>query len=858
MPTTLSPSPQVTAGPGSYKFRDPQLAKEAAYARQRCLDADRKGRRLVKLATLGGDPEEAFEEAFASLAFSYIKDKAPRLLEHIAGFQLVDRNEDNTKAIGIFGFRLGKQWVYAPVFFLNGDLKGHELLYLKGQDLFIPLKENWVNYLLAKRPHVIGEQTSESIRSLGVLQPDIRNLSVPPYYSKYSSANDWSDWAKSFLPDLGKLVTTNPKKMEKYASLDKFTIPNLCGESLCFARMMKQACDLYPEIGRLCGEYYGRDWLKTALETLKDKATKEVEEVSSDTSILADTLDHQDRKERVEASEEVINKSGSVMLGGHQPKKASAPISSKVKVLDDVTLTRNDSELSESEREKFYQHGYLVRDEREGDEVSKAYNVQGRAELSNPSSSGLYDILVKPGQFEELLVINEPNTSKGKGDFATLLRITGKKNWVNTHRTTIWARPCKHNDSEQREAFDKLESVSNENLAVDSTYIVLCVSKAGTIEGSAPFCVDENLSDGRYKVTWHDDPQRGRPTVLRGPNQHHSDLMMGRDHHYSTAGNFGMDDKLYGCGNLLHLNDREGVRFKSMQGTLMAPSRLCKVIKVSNPHHDWDHDQSEDPAIEPGDWGDLQMQISQKTASLKVFCDGNGASLNAGPLVSKKAAFFELIMSYGFPENEASIMIKEAEAAHRRGKPTHYRVKYAAGYPMLGPGPTAPAIPEPQYGYDATYGGYPTQYQQIDHQGVPELDSSLTDQSVYDPRPEAMPDPMSMQAAQQAGQTGQKEVFDTAVISSLLKAVRQDSLVDRYTGDLMKAVDRLGRLLFLFYWHNDNFMERYGKGDLPELEDTLRNAFEIVGDLLLFLKEKDVDSLVGGVVSEPDIQESAQ
>jgi transitional endoplasmic reticulum ATPase len=41
----------------------------------------------------------------------------------MAGFQLVDRNEDNTKAVGVFGFQLGKQWVYAPVFFLNGDLK---------------------------------------------------------------------------------------------------------------------------------------------------------------------------------------------------------------------------------------------------------------------------------------------------------------------------------------------------------------------------------------------------------------------------------------------------------------------------------------------------------------------------------------------------------------------------------------------------------------------------------------------------------------------------------------------------------------------------------------------------------------
>ena len=134
----------------------------------------------------------------------------------------------------------------------------------------------------------------------------------------------------------------------------------------------------------------------------------------------------------------------------------------------------------------------------------------------------------------------------------------------------------------------------------------------------------------------------------------------------------------------------------------------------------------------------------------------------------------------------------------------------------------------------------------------------MTDPDVYNPSPDALPDPLTMQTAQQAGQLGQKEVFDTAMITGLLKAVRKDSLVERYMGDLLKALDRLGRVLFMFYWHNDEFSDRYGKGDLPELEDSLRNAFEGLGDLVLFLKEKDVEPLrsndLGG---EPDIEELA-
>ena len=97
---------------------------------------------MQKNANLGGSGGETeFEQAFSSLAYSYLRDKAPRLLDNMVGFQLVERNEDNTKAVGVFGINIDKQWLYAPVFFLNGDLKGHELLYVKSNDSFVPMKD---------------------------------------------------------------------------------------------------------------------------------------------------------------------------------------------------------------------------------------------------------------------------------------------------------------------------------------------------------------------------------------------------------------------------------------------------------------------------------------------------------------------------------------------------------------------------------------------------------------------------------------------------------------------------------------------------------------------------------------------
>ena len=153
-----------------------------------------------------------------------------------------------------------------------------------------------------------------------------------------------------------------------------------------------------------------------------------------------------------------------------------------------------------------------------------------------------------------------------------------------------------------------------------------------------------------------------------------------------------------------------------------------------------------------------------------------------------------------------------------------------------------------------TGGRVPTQNPGEWNVKIPDMSAAKTDPMIYHPMgpdPDLgvgggstppKPDRDAQQAAMQAGQTGQKEVFDTAMIGSLLKAVRDDSMVDKYMGDLMKGLDRLGRILFLFYWHNEKFADRYGKNEMTEMEDGIRNAFEYLGDIVLFLKQRSIEA----------------
>lgn len=67
-------------------------------------------RSQVKQAELGGRGDDTpFEQAFSNLAHAYLRDSAPKLLDHEVGFQLLDRNRENTKAVGVFAFKVGSQ-----------------------------------------------------------------------------------------------------------------------------------------------------------------------------------------------------------------------------------------------------------------------------------------------------------------------------------------------------------------------------------------------------------------------------------------------------------------------------------------------------------------------------------------------------------------------------------------------------------------------------------------------------------------------------------------------------------------------------------------------------------------------------
>lgn len=800
----------------------------------------------VKVAAVGGEPESGFEQSFASLAYAYFKDKAPRLLDYLVGFQLVERNDDNTKAIGIFGFNLGNTWLYAPVFFLNGDLKGHELLYLKDKDLFVPLAENWVNDILAHKPHVLGESSPQQTREMGGLMPDIQTFSTPPRNNKFGSDKDAEDdapgWLRPAMPLMAAAAFQREDKLfDKHADLrDKFDLSKVLGENFQLLKLAHHWYERCPAIKSGIDRFYGPNLFYKAALKIKEMSESSCKSVMPKPPKPPEAP----KPPKVRKSASLIPEKVEEVLR-HPTDKGTL----KIAVADEETIDEQKKEYTEEERERLLRDGMLVEDHRTGEEVSVAYNVQKPSELFNPHDSGLYDVLERTGSFSRMLFISNPHSGQGKKNFGVLVRVgDGDKAWMNVHRSNVFARDLE-SDEDFRSWFDGL---SDSGLQKDGVYVIVSPGGAGTV----PFKVVKSLGDGLYKVRWKDYCYEGRAGWL-------PELQEDRDpYRVNMIGGVECD---------LIRTDHRARDFRNLNGEMFIPEE-AKVVRIEKPPEDDDYslvdtccDSSDPKPIQPGSLLDVQLKLQEKAARLKLIHD-NGEfmiqtkhrGLERGV---KKASYICLVRDHGFRPDTAKEMLKTAEI---KGA-AKYFVKYAPVYLqkrafnggfLTQNAPTAPQITDPDYGFDDSFGNVPTQNMHEDFLPVDSLDSGLTDPSIYDPMD--LPDQGVQQIAESAAQSGQKEVFDTDMLGGMLKTLRHDAIVDRYLGDLMKALDKLGRILFMFYWHQEEFEDRYGKQDMPELEDSLRNSFETLGDLVLFLKEKTIESVPNQADIAPNIESIAR
>jgi hypothetical protein len=799
--------------------------------------------RNIKRASEAGN-DVPFEQAFSSLAHSYLTDKAPKLLDYEVGFQLIDRNEDDTRAVGIFAFKVGSQWLYAPVFFIDGDLKGHELLYLKNQDMFVPLKENWINYILNKKPIILGNGIDKGEASRQTLRPSLSQFTQSP--SKYGSA--MPPWALDAVGCLYKHATSNPLDGTVH-------LPELLKDGgLEMLDLLKMAADKFPDLQSQLDKFYAPEEFADAFAHIKQ---------SVDRFPVRDKYTHDSLYDMFE---EAKSRSPMKTAGCEYKVTGSAPPSPKVvrsesqsgnpKSLLDGLVKRGSVSihrfnnfaqpsllLTEEQREKLAAEGSLVVDDRDDDEISKVYEVREKETFETPTETGLYDVLVKPGSVEKCVVIIHPMSGNGRKRFATVIRAgsgASERNWLNIHASYLYT--TKYYPKSEFEKWVEEQSDSSPESSDRSEYIAINATGSATL----PFTVDRSLgtSDAgkSWEVNFDSYCSKEDPAFNLGRNY----SGMPYDDHEGY-------DK-YTDGERLHLSDKKGITFRSNKGDVTVPNDT-KIIKVRH-RKSWeeqygkdcspcmagaDTGESDPPPIRPGNLLDVQFEMMKQASQLKIWCDGCEAVINNQRMPAKQACF-DLIVNHGLREATARELVKRADVAfnlHHRG--LNLRIKYANPYGVEQT-VTAPSIPPMDARFDGVMGGnMPTYGSQADMLPVDSMEPNH--QASRDAYQLQGPEPGMMQYVQQAAQSGQREVFDTSVISTLLKSTRDDQLVDRHIGPIMKGMDRIGRLLLVFYWNPEKFQERYGENEMNELENAFSSTFDQTGELVLFLKQKAIQAV---------------
>jgi hypothetical protein len=747
--------------------------------------------RVAKRADFGSDGQSrSFESAFGQIAHDYLQDRSPALLDYEVGFQLLDRDDDKNRSFGVTAFKVGPMWLYAPVFYVNGKLKGEELLYIKDKDMFCPLDDAWVDMLLRKIPTQVGQATPFNTYAQGVRPPDLHDIGMSP--RKFASALPaFAPWAVDAVDRFVTIAT------------GAATPPQ----------------DLLGFIGQ-CGVKAASAWHALLTEYPPLRAGF-------------------DRLYPVKAVQAAITKAASrperpARRGPIRPRRLvldGPPAQAKVAVYRPED--RRPIGLDDTDREAMLRDGLVIKDARDESETSKAFAVPVLEDLDrtlrSPDTAGLYAILDRDGRTVKCLVFPAPVNDSGVSGLLVIPIEGGKeRDWTVAHPTRVYAA-TQYPDAEFRAEIEKLPKMGDP----DSGTLIVAIDPTtpGAPVASLPFEVGTRRGD-RDGVSTRDAYFRTccldtKPAFGRGgkwPLGHVSGDQPSADFRSKRV----------------RLGLPEGSAFEFQDATLRVPETARRLTLSRRALEDMDSDR-----FELGDKAEVLLGIRKAGAVIEVAGAASERAINQQRVGSDRDALTALVLGHGLGESEARGLLDIATKEARHGRGARFLIKYADGYPRFGDEALAPAFPEPHYSNGSAL--HP------DRQTLPFQERSVPVESLrtrsdaaerYRPMTDPPePDQGMLRAAARASEEGDREFFDVAGLQSLLRVVSTDDLLDDDLDTVTRGMDAMGRQLLKMYFHDEQYIDRYGSAGAKELEDAFRNTFEATGKLVIAARQQTIEPM---------------
>jgi len=764
------------------------------------LDFTKVGFTDAYVKTAASDSD--FEQSFFQLAYQQLQDKLGNLLPYLIGFEVVNKSDDGTKALGCFGFRSSNgQILFVPVFFINGSVKGLDLLYSKNHQQFYPLNEDFADMFLKDDASGLGTPSDETRDSIQRDTPnlDMRDIVRPPRTGKYTYASVKGD--DSVLLNFLGASTPQIKK--------------------AFYNILTQYPDYMQEAMRI----HSMDKLGEALAGMDVENPGKTYRANSDIKpVKSDEI-------------EVI-----------EPKNPKA------------------KGLSPADKQTLLTQGYVIIDKRPDEKKSQFGAVKFVEKFTNPNDTGFYPYITANGGIRLGLVLTHPMQlrdhfatadsivldldaeNKGQAYLVDAQHVYVKDQiYIKDFGTVL---KMFEDINEVKPSFDNTYILINEKLRCSTPFRVVSSLKdpSGIRRIKIELYHENNDDDPEYRLGQRMEKER-RPGSARS---------LPKTDTYYEKPRPPCDITLVVTkqpGDHLTIHDKTvyvPAGFKVMNLNFKSPS---VSMKDSEPYDEYRlrREKARDTwlAGKPGRRSALIGTMHEKNI-FPLTVRANGSDFFADIPEFKKnyanpaMAKIGMVLDFGLGVKEAEELINGLEVKGKSKVSGYIKLAYTGSS-------------RPWYQDEVPYTdefGHPTTTG-IGQEFPQPVDESYTEDpselhagrgTRTDPEGESS-DPGSngggandigqeVQHAVQLAQGGQKEIFDTQSLATLAKYVSPSDKIQEYLPYFVSALDRLGRTLFLVHYESDKFSEAYGRTDLPQLVELLTSVFKNLGDLVIFLKRK--------------------
>ena len=762
---------------------------------------------ILKQAVESPDRQQ-HEKDFSTLAYAFLQDRAAGLLPYLLGFEVVDRDEDGSKAVGIFGFNISGHYYYVPSFFINSQIKGMDLLFSKTTNNFMPLQEEWIDRIINKSNIRLGKPGNSDAVQGDFESPDMTDMIQPPVGRKFASAAVTSDLEAHFAFNAWNAMQKSAAEALKSDQAFKEAFAGAVAALQGFE--LEKSAETSP-IVEFVSNHGGPGAMESFMRSMRNVKFA---------NAFFGFYDDLEPFHVTQYAKELAPKSDKPSL---RLSKSAAEVDSEIE----------DGEKKDREKARLVTDGFAIIDKRPAKEKTVVYSDDLSGVMFSPSEPGVYDIWSDEGTFRKMYVLKPFGVAGWDGSQDSVLLIDAETKKHGTVPASALIASKKYSMPFEA-ASRSLSSVTASGPKPQSDGYVdpddrnrYCILDPKT--GRGFFCtVDKRVSD-EAGHTFHVWNVSGQPSRSK-----QEELVPTSPDRYCVC-----EDASSYVANIRFTELDIDKPVYTSDSTLLVP-RSFRAIKVTGIRD----------TMSPGTIASFDEQLFDNGfKKVDVEFDGTDYTIrsndDANYRLDSKEACVNLVFGCGMDTGDADEIIARASTSG------HCSV-LAKQAQFVGVSMPTPVPPAP--GTDPITGmGLPMEEPFIANQagsftGIPATqDPTLPGFAVGGQAEQdmangggAMLPADVMQLADQAAQSGQKHVFDQSTIAGLAGLYDIGYAIDMYVPELVKSLDRIGRILFIFYWKNDEFAERYGEQDLSQMEDLLRNVFKSFGTLVLRLQEKSI------------------